>query len=554
MHPLQLYVPPTGGTGAAVRRGQGEGTSTRADGVARCSAKPSGVPSAPCSPGALHHAMPLHILADVPAGHGGCPRPEGLQLDDGELSATVRAALGTTEVGTGAFWGPAYESYRHDLDLAAQSLKSRQLFAEVATIQERQEEGQYQGAGGAGCSSAAEVSAAETTVYEDVPTVSGPIAEHLTASRFHAVAMLPRLPAQSTAGTIVWCNRNRVIADRLPSAWFPSDFRGEHWLTHKDLLARLIHLTAGRVPWYPQSFVICSLSAETGSLRSQHASFVGAYAREPAGAVWIVKPCRGRRSKGITISDDLAILLRACSFKRPELGGSLPEDSFVVSRYLLHPCLFDGRKFDLRFMVTLANLGRSGTYVLGVYENWIVRCADHPYTKDDFGNERKHLTVMQYMDERATSGELRGTREYITRQQLCEHLCAQYGVDLCSMSAITAVCCSVILECFTLAISGVMGEADEAVGIAPDQHGLQCGALYGLDLMLCPPLLSRSKSLQAFLLEVNPRPDARRALHENPRFYDEVFGTLFTTKGRSGLAPASGWRMFKASSRSDPSS
>ena len=104
-----------------------------------------------------------------------------------------------------------------------------------------------------------------------------------------------------------------------------------------------------------------------------------------------------------------------------------------------------------------------------------------------------------------------------------------------------------ILECFTLAISGVTGEADEAVGIAPDQHGLQCGALYGLDLMLCPPLPSRSGSLQVFLLEVNPRPDARRALHENPRFYDEVFTILFTEKGRNGLKCASGWRMFEAS-------
>ena len=515
-------------------------------------------------PRALHRAMPL--AADVCAtadswrlvktsaandcnrSHqehcGSCPRSEGLQLDNSELSATVRAALGA-EVITGAFWRPAYESYRQDLDLAAQSLKSRQLFAEVATIQKRESGGQYR-AGGEGCSSAAECPVASaTTVYEDVPTVSGPIAAHLTTSRFHAVAVLPR--STSTAGTVVWCNRNRVIADRLPSAWFPSDFRGEQWLTHKDLLARLIQLTVGHVSWYPQSFVICSAPAETGSLRSQHASFVGAYAQAPVGAVWIVKPCRGRRSQGITISDDLAILLRACSSKRPELGGPLPEDSFVVSRYLLHPCLFDGRKFDLRFMVTLANIQSSGTYVLGVYENWIVRCADHPYSEDDFDNERKHLTVMQYMDERATAGESRGTREYVTRQQLCEHLCTKYGADLGNISAITAACCNVILECFTLAISGVTGEADEAVGIAPDQHGLQCGALYGLDLMLCPPLPSRSGSLQVFLLEVNPRPDARRALHENPRFYDEVFTILFTEKGRNGLKCASGWRMFEAS-------
>lgn len=473
------------------------------------------------------------------------PRPthdpglaNGCLEDDAWLSAIVRASLGAEAVPTGPFWRPAHEAHSHNLVLTAQSCTSRQVFSEI-----NHEEAQC-------CDSSVDCTCSSCTgttatmmVYEDAPAVSGPIAQHLTRKHFHAVAALPRQP--STNCTIVWCKRSRVMVDPLPPTWRLSEFRGEEWLTHKDLLARLIQMTAGCVPWYSQAFVICSAPAETGSLRSQHAAFVGTYAKNP-GAVWIVKPCRGRRSQGITISDDLGILLRACCTDRTEPGGQLPENSFVICRYLLHPCLFDGRKFDLRFMVTLKNSKRDGTYVLGVYEKWIVRCADHSYTDDEFTNKRKHLTVMQYMDSEEPTGIKSGAaRKYVTRQRLCEDLCAQHGLDVGSVSAVTAACCGVILECFTLALSGTTGEADEVVGITPNQHGLQCGALYGLDIMLCPPASPHCGPLQAFLLEVNPRPDTRRALDENPRFYDEVFDMLFTATGQSGNTTPLGWRMFE---------
>ena len=54
--------------------------------------------------------------------------------------------------------------------------------------------------------------------------------------------------------------------------------------------------------------------------------------------------------------------------------------SFVISRYIQHPCLYRGRKFDLRFLVSLANPGEAAPggavrcFTLGVYEKWFVRC------------------------------------------------------------------------------------------------------------------------------------------------------------------------------------
>jgi hypothetical protein len=223
--------------------------------------------------------------------------------------------------------------------------------------------------------------------------------------------------------------------------------------------------------------------------------------------------------------------------------------SFVISRYIQHPCLYRGRKFDLRFLVSLANPeaapgGSVSCFTLGVYQKWFVRCADHAYSLSEFDDPRKHLTVMQYLDDEAGSVAAGGVapRGYVSPRQVCEQL----GV---SEATITGQCHQAILELFSVAISGqVVGDAGENLGIDAQQQGLRCGALYGVDILLEPTPAGdhgSSYSHKPIVLEVNHRPDTRRVLAEDPGFYDELLPLLFTEQGRAGMAPSSNWKMFR---------
>lgn len=154
----------------------------------------------------------------------------------------------------------------------------------------------------------------QTLVLELAPQVCGPLGQHLSDGSIDGFRVTDRLP--QGAGGILWCSRERAPVTLSARHW-PSDFHGEQWMCEKDLLARLIQLGRGQEPWYPESFVLCHPSAETGSLRSQHMAFIGCFVEQQRedphkGNVWIVKPARDRRSQGITISDDLSVLLGAC--------------------------------------------------------------------------------------------------------------------------------------------------------------------------------------------------------------------------------------------------
>ena len=224
----------------------------------------------------------------------------------------------------------------------------------------------------------------------------------------------------------------------------------------------------------------------------------------------------------------------------------------VASRYILHPVLYCGRKFDLRFIVVVRSVR---PLVLAVYNRWIVRCADEQYCASEFTNLRAHLTVMQYLDDvqkHAATSTTQTPREWITREQLVKHLESTYG-PAGSEKCIISACHAVIVHCFQLATSGVRGAANEVVGIDPAETHTRTCACYGLDLLLLPNVSIRdgSQELQPVLLEVNYKPDLRRVLQENEQFYNELFPVLFAGRAASAVDsdtnsqdPIPGWTNY----------
>ena len=259
--------------------------------------------------------------------------------------------------------------------------------------------------------------------------------------------------------------------------------------------------------------------------------------------MWIVKPARLSRSRGLVIGDDLDVLLRACA------QAMADRSPLVISRYILHPALYRNRKFDLRFIVALRSIRPLS---LAMYERWVVRCADDEYSTGGFANLRSHLTVMQYLDDADGGEEMKEepaggskNREWVTREQLVGELAVAYG-PTCSEQHISAVCGAAILDCFRLATAGLRGAANEIIGIDPNGAHAKTRACYGVDLLLRPS--STGVGLEPVLLEVNYKPDLRRVLHENPEFYNELFPMLFAQEGETtsdiGTAVPPGWRSY----------
>ncbi|EAY12422.1 Tubulin-tyrosine ligase family protein [Trichomonas vaginalis G3] len=96
----------------------------------------------------------------------------------------------------------------------------------------------------------------------------------------------------------------------------------------------------------------------------------------PSSPLWIQKPAGGSRGNGISVID-----------KPPAEGFK----KVVIQKYLDHPLLINGLKFDLRFYVAITSLIPLKIYV---FNNGLVRLATEPYEEnhDKIGNKSVHLT------------------------------------------------------------------------------------------------------------------------------------------------------------------
>ena len=97
---------------------------------------------------------------------------------------------------------------------------------------------------------------------------------------------------------------------------------------------------------------------------------------------WIVKPCNLSRGLEICVSNDLVEILKRAG-----------NDPRIACQYVERPLLFEGRKFDIRYIV----LSRcSPLPEVVVYKTFWLRFANNQYQLGDFGNYETHFTVMNY--------------------------------------------------------------------------------------------------------------------------------------------------------------
>ncbi|RKP28192.1 tubulin-tyrosine ligase family-domain-containing protein [Syncephalis pseudoplumigaleata] len=326
------------------------------------------------------------------------------------------------------------------------------------------------------------------------------------ADRQLAVAMSPAmLPAAST-GTLRVYSSATFIRQHLQLAGVELVDSREAadllWLT-EDFAEQFASLlpgqeTYGRVDWYPETFnLVEELAPAVGCFL---ADALGEDAEKRKENLWILKPWNFGRSIGIAVTDNLSRLIRT--------RDSVP---CIAQRYLCRPLLYDGRKFDLRYIV-LVRAARPHLRV-AVYRMFWIRLANKPFSLDDLHDYEKHFTVMNYSTYAMT--QLRHT-DFISRLER-----ERPGLRWWSQ--------------VQPRIDQVIGHVFKAAALQPAPLGFSdvpsdkdAFAVYGIDMML-------TDQLQPVLLEVNFSPDCLRACQYEPDFVNHLISAV---TGRSGLDKA----------------
>ena len=136
--------------------------------------------------------------------------------------------------------------------------------------------------------------------------------------------------------------------------------------------------------------------------------------------IWIMKRYRGRQSMDYPITASLS-----CALRHLETAPRL------ACKYVSHPSLFKGRKYDLRFYVIVLSLD---PFVAYRHVMFVIRAANVQYSSNDLEQYQKHFTVMNFIDNNSNSEDdsvraIRGSgeRENPTSIQFIESFNLQYA-------------------------------------------------------------------------------------------------------------------------------
>ncbi|RUP42994.1 tubulin-tyrosine ligase family-domain-containing protein [Jimgerdemannia flammicorona] len=269
---------------------------------------------------------------------------------------------------------------------------------------------------------------------------------------------------------LLWLSQDFYEFDGLCSGQRINQFVNESCLTYKHNFSDLVRQTYGQVPWHPTTYnVVSNLPALIGNF----------YQNEEKQNLWIVKPCIN-----ISITHTLAQLIRQRDYPNPR----------IAQRYIVNPCLYQGRKFDLQYIVLLRCI--EPTVVVCVYNMFWIRLTNKKFGLDDFEDHETHFTVMTQLHYKA----------FITNMEN-EYPNLHWGTVQTQIHKI-------FKEIFVAAAAQPqpLGLAKLAAASPPKHDSF---AIYGIDVML-------TEDFKPIVLGVNSSPDCTRACQVNKIFYELV--------------------------------
>lgn len=276
----------------------------------------------------------------------------------------------------------------------------------------------------------------------------------------------------------------------LTDQQYTNQFPFEACLVMKHHLAETIHKAWGSPEWLQPTY----------NLETHLSPLIGDYCmrkRDGMDNLWIMKPWNMARTIDTTVTGDLSAIVRLM-----ETGPK------ICQKYIEHPALFQGRKFDLRYIVLVRSIRPLEIFVSDVF--W-VRLANNQYTleKTSFFEYETHFTVMNYI----------GRMNHMNTPEFIEKFEKEHQVKW--------------LEIHESVLSMIRCIFESASAVHPEMQNPFSRAIYGVDVML-------DNRFKPKILEVTYCPDCGRACKYDTQalvgsqntirgrdFFNTVFGCLF---------------------------
>ncbi|XP_059283863.1 uncharacterized protein LOC132037376 isoform X1 [Lycium ferocissimum] len=320
-------------------------------------------------------------------------------------------------------------------------------------------------------------------VYADIPQVE----EYLTRPEFV-------ITTEPKDADIIWTSmqidEETKKATGINDEQYINQFPFEACLVMKHHLAETIQKAHGLVEWLQPTY----------NLETQLSQLIGDFhlrEREKLDNLWILKPWNMARTIDTTITSNLSAIIRLM-----ETGPK------ICQKYIEHPALFQGRKFDLRYIVLVRSMNPLEIFLADVF--W-VRLANNKYTleKHSFDQYETHFTVMNY----------RGRLNHMNTPDFVKEFEKEHEVNW--------------LDIHSRIRSMLKSSFEAAAAVHPEMHHSKSRAMYGVDVML-------DCHFQPKLLEITYCPDCTRAVKYDTEavvgggetvkgidFYNYIFGCLF---------------------------
>ncbi|PON41304.1 Tubulin--tyrosine ligase-like protein [Parasponia andersonii] len=319
-------------------------------------------------------------------------------------------------------------------------------------------------------------------VYTDIPHVE----EFLTRPDF---VITTELKDADIIWTSVQVDEDMKEATGIAENQFVNQFPFEACLVMKHHLAETIRKAHGSPEWLQPTY----------NLETDLSELIGDYyvrKRDGQNNLWILKPWNMARTIDTTVTDNLTAIIRLM-----ETGPK------ICQKYIENTALFNGKKFDLRYIVLVRSIKPLELFLSDVF--W-VRLANNPYSleKHSFFEYETHFTVMNY----------RGRLNHKNTPEFVKEFEQEHQVKWIDIHE---------------RVKGMIRSVFEAAAVVhPEMHNPTSRAIYGVDVML-------DSSFQPKLLEVTYCPDCTRACKYDTEailgggavngrdFFNDVFGCLF---------------------------
>mmetsp|Transcript_30603 Transcript_30603/g.77050 ORF Transcript_30603/g.77050 Transcript_30603/m.77050 type:complete len:398 (+) Transcript_30603:26-1219(+) len=282
---------------------------------------------------------------------------------------------------------------------------------------------------------------------------------------------------------IYWASKSTHLSSvmmRLGEDQVVNHFPNHYELTRKDLMVKNIKKYKKELDRNGRS-EFDEIVPVTFTLPTDYPLFAEEFRRveaEQGGrSLWIMKPCAKCQGVGIFLISKISQIKKWASRN----GDATGSNQYVVSRYIEHPLLVGGRKFDLRIYVLVAGYNPLRAYV---HRQGFARFCTAKYSSNiaDVDNVLMHLTNVSVQKQADEYNEEHGGKWHIKNLRL--YLQAACGLEMTEklFQQIRSLIYHSLKACQSVIIN--------------DKH---CFELYGYDVLI-------DANLKPWLVEVNASP------------------------------------------------